>query len=103
MLEPSRIRAVPSADEPTDELAVLMTVLEVTVGTAAPVPGANVSMVVASVMLLAAAGKGEAAALDAEGEWFLARDGTLLYKPMPGEDMSKAEVIAPVAEKLVPL
>lgn len=41
------------------------------------------------------------AALDAEGEWFLARDGTLLYKPMPDEDLSKAEVIAPAAEKFL--
>ncbi len=40
-------------------------------------------------------------ALDAPGEWFLARDGMLYYKPRPGEDMTKAEVIAPVAEKLV--
>jgi len=40
-------------------------------------------------------------ALDAPGEWFLARDGMLYYKPRPGEDMTKAEVIAPLAEKLV--
>lgn len=39
--------------------------------------------------------------LDAPGEWFLARDGTLFYKPLPGEDMTKAEVIAPVAEKFM--
>jgi hypothetical protein len=34
-------------------------------------------------------------ALDAPGEWFLGRDGVLHYKPPPGEDMTKAEVIAP--------
>lgn len=39
--------------------------------------------------------------LDAPGEWFLARDGTLSYKPLPGEDMATAEVLAPVAEKLL--
>jgi len=33
--------------------------------------------------------------LDAPGEWFLDRDGTLSYIPRPGEDMTKAEVIAP--------
>ncbi len=36
-------------------------------------------------------------ALDAPGEWFLARDGWLYYKPRPGEDLSKAQVIAPKA------
>jgi hypothetical protein len=41
------------------------------------------------------------AALDAPGEWFLARDGSLYYKPQPGEDMAKAEVVAPVAEKFI--
>ena len=40
-------------------------------------------------------------ALDAPGEWFLARDGTLSYRPLPGEDMARAEVVAPVAEKFV--
>ncbi len=40
------------------------------------------------------------AALDAPGEWF--RDGnTLLYNPLPGENMSKAEVIVPVTEQFV--
>ncbi len=34
-------------------------------------------------------------ALDAQGEWFLDRDGTLSYWPLPGEDLSKAEVVAP--------
>ena len=37
------------------------------------------------------------AALDSPGEWFLARDGTLSYIPLPGEDMTRAEVWAPVA------
>lgn len=36
------------------------------------------------------------AALDEPGEWFLARDGTLTYWPLPGEDMNTAEVIAPM-------
>lgn len=39
--------------------------------------------------------------LDAPGEWFLSRDGTLYYEPLPGEDMATAGVIAPVAEKFV--
>ena len=30
--------------------------------------------------------------LDAPGEWFLDRDGTLYYKPLPGQDMAKAEM-----------
>ena len=37
------------------------------------------------------------AALDAPGEWFLARGGTLFYIPRPGEKPETAEVIAPVA------
>jgi hypothetical protein len=41
------------------------------------------------------------AALDAPGEWFLARDGTLSYIPLPGEDMTRARVIAPVAGQFV--
>jgi hypothetical protein len=40
-------------------------------------------------------------ALDAPGEWFLDRDGTLLYKPLPGQDMRKAEAFAPVASDFV--
>lgn len=36
-------------------------------------------------------------ALDEPGEWYLNRHtGTLYYYPMPGEDLSKAEVVAPV-------
>jgi hypothetical protein len=42
------------------------------------------------------------AALDAPGEWFLDRaKGEVLYLPLAGEDMTRAEVIAPVAEKFV--
>jgi len=41
------------------------------------------------------------AALDQPGEWCLSRDGTLSYIPLPGEDMAKAEVIAPVTEAFV--
>ncbi len=41
------------------------------------------------------------AALDAPGEWFLARDGMLYYKPLPGENRTRVHVVAPVIEKLV--
>ncbi len=40
-------------------------------------------------------------ALDTPGEWFLSRDGTLIYKPLPGEDPATAKVVAPVIKKLV--
>jgi len=40
-------------------------------------------------------------ALDTPGEWFLSRDGMLSYMPLTGEDMSKAQVAAPVIDKLV--
>jgi len=40
-------------------------------------------------------------ALDAPGEWFLDRDGTLYYQPLPGEDMKRALVIAPLTEQFV--
>jgi len=40
-------------------------------------------------------------ALDAPGEWFLDRGGTLYYKPLPGEDPASAEVIAPAVAPLV--
>ena len=40
-------------------------------------------------------------ALDSPGEWFLDRDGTLSYKPLPGEDMRSAEVVAPGTDTLV--
>ena len=35
------------------------------------------------------------AALDAAGEWFLDRDGTLLYKPLPGQDPDHVSAFAP--------
>ncbi len=41
------------------------------------------------------------AALDAPGEWFLSRNGTLYYKPLPIEKMTKAHIVAPVIEKFV--
>jgi hypothetical protein len=41
------------------------------------------------------------AALDQPGEWFLHRDGTLWYMPLPGQDMTRAEAVAPVAEKFL--
>jgi len=41
------------------------------------------------------------AALDTPGEWFLSRQGTLSYMPLPGQDVTKAKVVAPVAERLV--
>jgi hypothetical protein len=41
------------------------------------------------------------AALDEPGEWFLARDGMLYYKPRPGEEIAKADVVAPLTMKLV--
>ncbi len=40
-------------------------------------------------------------ALDVPGEWFLARNGTLYYKPLPGEEMSKANVVAPVIDQFL--
>ncbi len=39
--------------------------------------------------------------LDAPGEWFLSRDGTLYYQPLPGENPRTAEAVAPVAEKFI--
>lgn len=42
------------------------------------------------------------AALDAPGEWFLDKaKGEIFYLPLPGEDMTKAEVIAPVVDKFM--
>ena len=40
-------------------------------------------------------------ALDEPGEWFLDRSGVLYYKPLPNEDMEKAEVMAPAIEEFV--
>jgi hypothetical protein len=42
-------------------------------------------------------------ALDTPGEWFLSRDGTLSYIPLPEEDIATAEIVAPVAEGFVVL
>jgi parallel beta-helix repeat protein len=40
--------------------------------------------------------------LDAPGEWYLDRKtGLLEYWPLPGEDLAKAEVVAPVLEQLI--
>ncbi len=42
------------------------------------------------------------AALDAPGEWYLDKgQGQVLYIPRPGEDMTKAEVFAPVASQFM--
>lgn len=41
------------------------------------------------------------AALDQPGEWFLDRDGTLYYMPLPGQDPSQVEVVAPVCPEFV--
>jgi len=43
------------------------------------------------------------AALDAPGEWFLDRTGDLFYIPLPGEDLAKAQVVAPLLAGLVRL
>jgi hypothetical protein len=40
-------------------------------------------------------------ALDVPGEWFLDRSGDLFYIPLPGEDLTKAEVVAPAVRGLV--
>jgi len=40
-------------------------------------------------------------ALDAPGEWFLARDGWLYYHPRPGEELARVQVVAPRLEKLL--
>lgn len=39
--------------------------------------------------------------LDAPGEWHLSRDGVLAYLPRPGEDMSTAQVVAPLVDTFV--
>lgn len=41
------------------------------------------------------------AALDARGEWFLARDGALTYLPRRGERLGRDAVVAPVVERFV--
>lgn len=40
-------------------------------------------------------------ALDEPGEWFLDRDGTLLYKPLPGQLIARLQVYAPLASDFV--
>ena len=40
-------------------------------------------------------------ALDEPGEWFLARDGKLYYKPRPGEDPASMEFVAPVTGRFL--
>ncbi|MCP5527310.1 MAG: right-handed parallel beta-helix repeat-containing protein [Verrucomicrobiales bacterium] len=41
------------------------------------------------------------AALDAPGEWFLGRDGRLLYHPLPGERLEACEFTAPVIDRFI--
>ena len=41
------------------------------------------------------------AALDAPGEWFLGRDGWLYYYPRSGEDLNKADTVAPRIERFI--
>jgi len=43
------------------------------------------------------------AALDAPGEWFLDRDGTLSIIPLPDQNMATATVVAPVSPEFVRL
>lgn len=40
-------------------------------------------------------------ALDAPGEWFLEKEGTLYYKPLEGEQIENTRFFAPVLEKFV--
>ncbi|OYV05689.1 MAG: hypothetical protein CFE26_10255 [Verrucomicrobiales bacterium VVV1] len=40
-------------------------------------------------------------ALDQPGEWFLSNEGVLTYRPLPGEEPEKSEVVAPVASQLL--
>jgi len=40
-------------------------------------------------------------AMDSPGEWFLDRDGTLYYRPLPGEDAEKVQAVAPVLGEFV--
>jgi len=41
------------------------------------------------------------AALDEPGEWFIDLDGTLTYKPMPGERIDQTRVVAPVTDSFL--
>jgi Right handed beta helix region len=40
-------------------------------------------------------------AIDQPGEWFLDETGTLLYRPLPGEDSATLQVVAPVADSFL--
>ncbi len=40
-------------------------------------------------------------ALNAPGEWFLSREGTLYYYPRDGEQIDQCEVYAPIAERFI--
>ena len=43
-------------------------------------------------------------ALDAPGEWYLSRrEGVVYYLPLPGEDLSRAQVVRPALEQLIRL
>ncbi|MCI0491356.1 MAG: right-handed parallel beta-helix repeat-containing protein [Planctomycetes bacterium] len=42
-------------------------------------------------------------ALDAPGEWYLDRDGSLFYRPLPGEEISTADIVAPEQEHFIVL
>ncbi len=42
-------------------------------------------------------------ALSEPGEWYLGRDGIVSYIPLPGEDMRKVDVVAPVTEQFIRL
>jgi hypothetical protein len=41
------------------------------------------------------------AALDAPGEWFLERNGTLYYKPLPGERVETTQAIVPLVKSFL--
>jgi hypothetical protein len=43
----------------------------------------------------------EAKAIGAEGEWVLAGNGTLYYKPLPSENIEDAHVVAPALDEFV--
>ena len=45
--------------------------------------------------------EGLRSALTDPGDWFLDRDGSLLYRPLPGETPDTASVTAPVADRLL--
>ncbi|MBI5832638.1 MAG: right-handed parallel beta-helix repeat-containing protein [Armatimonadetes bacterium] len=40
-------------------------------------------------------------ALDEPGEWYLGRDGVLLYQPRPGDNPATAEIILPKTERFI--